>query len=582
MQAAPAPAGVNSTWRATAVAAAFLILLGATRGTSLGDTSSYAREIADHLGMSLFGGGNSLWEAGHLIWRPLGWVLLSAASPVLSGLTDWTPFMQAGFTLITISALSSIVTVILWYLLLIDLVGTVKTAFLLTLALACSHGFLLYAHSGCPYIPGLTCVTASLYLLRRRNMTAAAIFYALASLLWLPYILSGLALVLVAAGPADWSRRIRDSVPDYKSAVRFSLISAVIIVAVYFVGASARGITTFGEATAWVFGANHDLSQNLKAVRIVGGLPRSFFYMGKDALILKRFMRHDPYAPVAAADLLVSGLWKIGAFYLFAACLLHALWRRAWSGWPLLVLLAGTAPVVLFAVLLFEPSMPERYLPALPFLVLAIGWIFGDFPGRRQTSQFMTRQLMTNELIIAGFFLAAALNNLYAFAAPRVANKDEASWRRVAELRSSMRGASVAVVTSNQDELQEYLNRSIFGKVNRPEVFRLYDAIEPGSLRMLQWREEFAREVLSVWKDGGAVWISRRVWSTRPRPDWNWVEGDDSREIWSDLRGFFSVLQTDIALDGSDGFARLARNDANMGYLMPLAAAYKPLAAATR
>jgi len=52
MQAAPAPAGVNSTWRATAVAAAFLILLGATRGTSLGDTSSYAKEIADHLGMS--------------------------------------------------------------------------------------------------------------------------------------------------------------------------------------------------------------------------------------------------------------------------------------------------------------------------------------------------------------------------------------------------------------------------------------------------------------------------------------------------------------------------------------------------
>ena len=59
------------------------------------------------------------------------------------------------------------------------------------------------------------------------------------------------------------------------------------------------------------------------------------------------------------------------------------LWRTIRDR-PLLALLTlATVPLFLFAVFVFEPSSPERFLPALPFLILALaaGWNApGGFP----------------------------------------------------------------------------------------------------------------------------------------------------------------------------------------------------------
>jgi hypothetical protein len=553
------------------VGAAFAIILAATRVAYLGDTSSYAEDIAEHLGMPPFEHGSSLWESGHLIWRPLGWLLATLASPALARVTDWTPFMQAAFVLIAVSILSSIVAVVLWYLILVELTQSPTIAFLVALSVACGDGFLLYAHSGCSYIPGVTCLTASLYCLRKRILTEGAIFYALAAVLWLPFILTGLALALMAAGPADWDVPLRSIWPVIKPgrAVRFAAISAAVVIALYCLALAARRTTSIADAKVWFFAASHGYSRTLKAVRAITGLPRSFFFLGNDGILFKRFLKHDPYAPVALTDLLRASLWKIAVFYLFVVSLVWELWRRSQSGWPLVLLLTAAGPVIFFAIFLFEPSEYERYLPVFPFLVLATGWIFRDFSAKPRAAQ----------LIVAGSLLCVVLSNGYAFAAPRVASEDDASWRRMASLRGRISGASVAMVTTNQDKIVEFLRHSIFSSVNKPQIFRVYDIAEPGLLRMLQWREQFAAEVFNVWKDGGEVWISKRVWSARPRPDWNWVEGDDPLEVWSDFSGFFRPLQTDADLDGSDGFARLARNDVNIRYLTPVAAAYKPVLA---
>jgi hypothetical protein len=554
-------------WQCFLAGALFAIILAATRVVYLGDTSSYAEDVVEHLGESPFERGSSLWESGHLIWRPLGWLMTTIASPALSRVTDWTPFMQAAFVLIAVSVLSSVVAVVLWYLMLVDLTRSPKIAFLVTLALACGDGFLLYAHSGCSYIPGVTCLTASLYCLRKYTLTRGAIFYALAALLWLPFILAGPALALVAAGPTDWDVRIRNIWPTIKPgrAARFAAISAAVVIAFYCLALAARRTTSIADSKAWFFAASHGYSRSLKAVRAITGLPRSLFFLGKDGILFKRFLKHDPYAPVAFTDLLRASLWKIAVFYLFVVCLLWDLWRRSQSGWPLVLLIAGAGPVIFFAIFLFEPSESERYLPVLPFVVLATGWIFRDFSAKPRAAQ----------LIVAGSLLCVVLSNGYAFAAPHIASEDEASWRRIANLRSRISGASVAMVTTNQDAIEDFLRHSIFSRVNRPQLFRVYDIAEPGLLRMQQWREQFAAEVFSVWKDGGEVWISKRVWSARPRPDWNWVEGDDPLEVWSDFFGFFRPLQTDSDSDGSDGFARLAKNEANRRYLAPVAAAYK-------
>jgi hypothetical protein len=560
-----ARAFLSPVWRSLLVALVFGIILVATRAVALGDTGYYASDIVDHLGKSPFGPGNSLWEPGHLLWRPLGWALTSLIAPVLSP-TGWTPAMQATFALIVISAASSFVSVVLWNALLTDITHSATASFLITLAIACTHGCLLYAHSGCAYIPGLTCVTASVYLLRRNRLVAAALFYALATLLWLPYILAGAALLIVAACPSGGTASLKEALKLFslKRAARFVAISATCVLIVYGLALSARRISSLEQARSWFSEANHGISQGGNGLRLATGLPRAFLYLGKDGVLYRRYLRHDPYAHTTLSDLVRASLWKIAAFYLFAAAFAYELLRRPQSGWPLLLVLAGAGPILYFAVFVFEPGQSERYLPAFPFLIVALGWVLRDLSQSRRVTQ----------MVIAGFLFCVVCSNGYSFSAPRVSREDRESLRRVAELRSRFTGTGVAVVVTNQDQIEDVLNRSAFEPINKPAPFPLYDAVEPATSRILTWREQFAAVAWKVWNQGGEVWVSKRAWSARPEPAWNWVEGDNDKIHWSEIPKFFSALQTDAEEGGADGFLRLEPDGGNRTILSPLASAY--------
>jgi hypothetical protein len=127
------------------------------------------------------------------------------------------------------------------------------------------------------------------------------------------------------------------------------------------------------------------------------------------------------------------------------------------------------------------------------------------------------------------------------------------------------------VLTTSQDMLEETLNRLAFDKINHPAAFHVYDVVEPGNTRDLVWRQDLAARTLKVWENGGDVWVSKRLWSERPLPSWNWVEGDDPRVTWKDLPRFVATLRTNAESGGSDGFRRLARDQANLALLTPLA-----------
>jgi hypothetical protein len=227
----------------------------------------------------------------------------------------------------------------------------------------------------------------------------------------------------------------------------------------------------------------------------------------------------------------------------------------------LLIFLAGSAPVVFFAVVIFEPGSPERYLPSLPFLVMATAWVLRDLFTARRISQF----------VVAAFLICTVLTNGYAFAAPRVLGENRASLDRVSELRTHLRPHSQIMLATNQDELQAVLNRSAFGAINRPDPIRVYDVIDPGTVRILEWKRELAERILEVWKAGGDVWVSKRLWSPRPLPAWNWVEGDDPRITWQEVPVLFATLSTDGESGGPDGFARVAQNAGNESLLTALA-----------
>jgi hypothetical protein len=551
----------RSVW----IAAVLAIILMTTRAVELGDTQGYANDIVDHLGKSPFGAGNSLWEFGHLLWRPLGWVMLTLLSPLLSALTNWTPTMQASFVLIAMSAVCALIAVVFWYAIARRATGSSGVAFMVVIATACSHGFLLYAHSGCAYITGLAFLTIGVYFLLARRIVAGAVFYGLSALIWFPFILAGAGLLLLAAGPSEnWNASLgeRFAKPDRAGAIRFIVLSATVVLFVYGFALYARRVSSFDEAGAWVNAARHGYSESNRVARIATGLPRSFLYLGKDGILYKRYLRRDPYAPVSPGRIAGASLWKLAAFDLFVVCLLYELLRKPRSGWMLLLFGAGVGPVIFFAVAIFEPGSPERYLPALPFFVLATAWVLRDVAVRRRVTQ----------LVIAAFLLCVVLANVYSFAAPRVSAENAASLSRIADLRRRLSGSGVAMLTTNQDDLEQTLNRLAFDDINRPTPIAVYDIIEPGNTQVLTWRRNLADRTLKAWRRGGEVWVSKRVWSARPLPPWNWVEGDDPRISWKELPPFFASLNVDAESGGPDGFLRLARNQTNIALLESLAA----------
>jgi hypothetical protein len=317
----------------------------------------------------------------------------------------------------------------------------------------------------------------------------------------------------------------------------------------------ARQTSSLTDARNWYDAAGHGWSQNIRAIRIATGLPRSFFYLAKDGILYKRFLRHDPYAPVTMLDVATASLWKIVLFWLFAVSLFAELARHSRSRWPLLLVMTGAGPVILFAVFIFEPGSPERYFPAFPFLLVALGWILMNLRQRRLT-----------QLVIALFLICEFANNTYSLSARVVSREDQMAWQRIAGIQRQAASGLVVILTI-QDNLEGLVSRALFGEINRPRQFPLYDLIEPATLRVERWRQEFATKALIAWNNDGEVWVTNEVWSAQPRPEWNWVEGDDPRVSWQELPRFFSPLQINSQSGGSDGFSRLTNNADNRTYL---------------
>jgi len=120
------------------------------------------------------------------------------------------------------------------------------------------------------------------------------------------------------------------------------------------------------------------------------------------------------------------------------------------------------------------------------------------------------------------------------------------------------------VVTVNQqDELANFSRNYVFNPVNLKDQLRIYSLLSLNTAQVTRWRETFAVQTLSVWKDGGDVWVTKRVKSPIPRSDWNWVEGDDPRVSWTDVHKFFESLEMGETVGGEDGFVLVSRSSEN-------------------
>src|SRR5579863_3008870 len=81
-------------WAILAILAIYIATLALTGPETYSDTSIYAANVLAFQNHRYLPGSNPLWEFGHLIWRPLAWVLWRLFQPWLAGSFDGNQTLQ--------------------------------------------------------------------------------------------------------------------------------------------------------------------------------------------------------------------------------------------------------------------------------------------------------------------------------------------------------------------------------------------------------------------------------------------------------------------------------------------------------
>jgi hypothetical protein len=205
----------------------------------------------------------------------------------------------------------------------------------------------------------------------------------------------------------------------------------------------------------------------------------------------------------------------------------------------------------------FASSEPERYMPLFPMLFIALAVCLSGPSRIFKTTAF-------------AFFAVMIVTNAAAMLKPVLDRKQEAAVSRVRDLLPRLDDRTLVFAATYQDDLMIFSRTYPFHPVNRSGRLHLSALVSPGTSWNLHWAEDFASRVLSTWKESGATWISRRALSQRPRPEWNWAEGDDRRVSWKDFPLLFSHLDLGESVGGDDGFVQLLPSPKNQQFLSNL------------
>jgi hypothetical protein len=544
----------------------YLSIWAATRAHFMADTNVYMEAILRHQ----HGGGvidyrlltsNPFWDFGHLLWRPFGWLCFVITRPLTQPFAEQSERGQVILMLIGINFVAALACVSLFYLLAKRIIGHSWPAVFATLGLFSADAFLNYAHSGNAYVVGLACLVAGIYFSFGQNSPAAslgaalgaALMLALAVLFWFPYIFvlpAAIAAPLFLHGP-DRQRLL--------VAGQTLATCAVIGVAVYALAIATLGIWHLADLRDWILASGHGQIQAggfRAAARLAFSVPRSFLNMDRDGMWLKRYLLHDPYAPVTIRALFRLSLWKLLLFYVSAAVTCIELLRSKRGRMLFLLLVSTAVPIFAFAVFVFEAGSIERYLPLYPFVFLVCGYVLGA-----EHTKFAAKLLLILALTTMG-----AININSGRKGALELRKAEVM-ARIHDLIPQLDQNSLVLAVNEQDNLAEFRLNVPLDAVNLHGNWRTYDMLEINTTRLLTWRKDFAIRALATWHRGGAVWLPERVFRRQPRPEWNWVEGDDKRVKWTDLPSFFSQLDTGPIVGGEDGFVLLKETSNNKDIL---------------
>lgn len=544
-----------------------------TNASYMGDTSFYGAMVANVVGGKSYQlwettGNYSLWEFGHLLWRPAGIAAFPLLRPLarLSTGPDFSP--NAIFVMVALNWLAGLLCAVLMHALVRRVCRTGWVVYLTTVAFVFSQAFLNYTQTGCSYVPGLAFLLLGLFLLVRdgeqverpvRTALLAGLALAVSVGLWVPYLWAMPAAVLAPLllygwkGGESWKDGKQWRLSIY-AALAFGLFTGVLFIAV----AVGIGIYSVGGFREWVLASSHHLVQNRGLPQVVFGLARSLVSMGSDNVSFKRYLLQDPYSPVSLADLFRLSLWKLALCYLFFAAVFLNLSRSSFGRRLLLLLIVSGLPVLGFA-LAWQGTVMERYLPWFPFLFPALAYSLSE-----------PRAFRAGKAITLAFVAVMIVANFASMRKAVLERREEAAALRVREMQPLIKPQGIVLV--GKDELENFVRDFPFNPVNHHNDLRVYSFLPLGMPQLTSWREDVARRTFKAWREGGDVFVSRRVFAERPRPEWEWVEGADARVRWAEVYEFFARLETGRTFGGEDGFLLLPHTPANEQFLSRFAA----------
>lgn len=544
----------------------FVAVVFFTAPQSYSDTNMYAADIQNAATIR----DPQLWDFGHLLWRPTGWLLNQLTEP-------WTrPRMGQSYfavfpSLIAIDLVAGLASILLAFFIAEKISSRVQVAFAVSTGLLVSSAFLNMSQTGTAYVPGLAFQLAGLALVvsavHHNRFRWGAAFPAAAALavscaVWVAYIFSlpGAALLAIV-----W-RRDSLSLTTHQGRQRLAFVgkltAATLLIGVllYSLAAGVLGVDSVADVRAWMDDAGHGYAQTLNWMRIGAGIPRAFLDLGNDGMIIKRYLLHDPYARTTLADIAAASLWKIALVHLALALLLVGL-ATSREGRRILLPLAASAAGLLSFAIAYEAGSAERYLPLYPVLVVAVAYLCRDFSWRRPAQG-----------ALAVLLAAMILVNLPNYAAASARRQFENDIERIETARQQLTPGSRVVLLSFRDGIHDFYHRFPFHPLTLQTQLPVYYLTDPMEAEAGLWPQRAAQAIIRAWEQNGDVWVSKRLFADKPQPEWGWVEKDNPELEWQGVREFFQKLETDQDIGGSDGFRRLRRDEATLEWLSQLAA----------
>jgi hypothetical protein len=534
-------------------AALFLASVAVTQPPYMGDSMDYIDDI--HAAWSGSAAHETLWEFGHILWRPLGYWFSSLFVAFIPNGIAWTPQLKIFSGLMLFSLIAGLAGTLLIYTLSRRLSGSRLAAVVASMLFVWGDAVLAYSQTATPYIPALALLLAGLcwqltsFQHGRSGLVGPACLFGVAALFWFPF-----AMAIPAASCAGRFIRLPGGEQRGMS-WRQCILSCAIAVAVLFAGimvsAWLAGIRSVPEAVSWVASSGHGTQQNRRWLRAISGFSRLLIDLDQEGVYLKRLVFRDPFYPETVIGAFRSGLWKVGAFYSFIAGVVYLAWRSA-ERKSCIPLAIGFAAGVFAAVVVFEPSSPERLLPVLPFLVMALsaGW---------RSSWRWAAPLRAG---IGVFVILLAMLNFPNFEWRRSAGHRQAQ-AQADDFRKHAQAHDLMLVTTMSEPVVRLL-QTPFDPVNRLGAIRYSLILNPiDNKDAAAWRRIVAHTILRDWGLGNNVWVMSSVLFDRPNKGSLWTEGDNPAVHWRDVPAFFRTLEFDAETSAGNGFARLRRSPAN-------------------